>query len=65
MSTTETALTAHLVMPAGHPGNAFLNDCAATLRRRFGIAHVTLQVELAGAGLRARPRPCNIRYKNR
>ncbi|BCM83992.1 cation diffusion facilitator family transporter [Methylobacterium indicum] len=48
MSTTETALTAHLVMPAGHPGNAFLNDCAATLRRRFGIAHVTLQVELAG-----------------
>src|SRR6185437_602635 len=24
MSTTETALTAHLVMPAGHPGDAFL-----------------------------------------
>ncbi|TNC14989.1 cation transporter [Methylobacterium terricola] len=48
MSTTETALTAHLVMPEGHPGNAFLNDCAAVLRRRFGIAHVTLQVELAG-----------------
>ncbi|MEE8627282.1 MULTISPECIES: cation diffusion facilitator family transporter [Methylobacterium] len=48
MSTTDTALTAHLVMPEGHPGNAFLNDCAATLRGRFGIAHVTLQVELAG-----------------
>lgn len=48
MSTTETALTAHLVMPDGHPGNAFLADCAGLLRRRFGIAHVTLQVELAG-----------------
>ncbi|MEH3144261.1 MAG: cation diffusion facilitator family transporter [Methylobacterium frigidaeris] len=48
MSTTETALTAHLVMPGGHPGNAFLNECAALLRERFGIGHVTLQVELAG-----------------
>ncbi|WP_298962805.1 cation diffusion facilitator family transporter [uncultured Methylobacterium sp.] len=48
MSTTETALTAHLVMPGGHPGNAFLNECAALLRQRFGIGHVTLQVELAG-----------------
>ncbi|MET7248286.1 cation diffusion facilitator family transporter [Methylobacterium sp. EM32] len=48
MSTTETALTAHLVMPEGHPGNAFLHDCAAALKSRFGIAHVTLQVELAG-----------------
>ncbi|WP_407521218.1 cation diffusion facilitator family transporter [Methylobacterium oryzisoli] len=48
MSTTETALTAHLVMPAGHPGNPFLGECAQVLRARFGIAHVTLQVELAG-----------------
>ncbi|GJE04233.1 cation diffusion facilitator family transporter [Methylobacterium isbiliense] len=48
MSTTETALTAHLVMPAGHPGNHFLGECARVLRERFGIAHVTLQVELAG-----------------
>ena len=29
MSTTETALTAHLVMPAGHPGDAFLIEAAA------------------------------------
>ncbi|MBM0684877.1 cation transporter, partial [Klebsiella pneumoniae] len=36
------------VMPEGHPGNAFLNECAGVLRSRFGIAHVTLQVELAG-----------------
>ncbi|MFE1598296.1 cation diffusion facilitator family transporter [Methylobacterium sp. ID0610] len=48
MSTTETALTAHLVMPSGHPGNAFLAECGQVLRERFGIAHATLQVELAG-----------------
>jgi len=25
MSTTETALTCHLVMPGGHPGDAFIH----------------------------------------
>jgi cobalt-zinc-cadmium efflux system protein len=38
-------LTAHLVVPAGHPGDAFLADARARLRERFGIGHVTLQVE--------------------
>lgn len=45
MSTTDTALTAHLVMPKGHPGDDFLMDVAKSLRERFGIGHVTLQVE--------------------
>ena len=45
MSTTETALTAHLVMPGGHPGDAALLGLAETVRARFGIGHVTLQVE--------------------
>ncbi len=45
MSTTETALTAHLVMPAGHPGDAFLHALAHDLEHKFGIAHPTLQVE--------------------
>ncbi|MGU3536398.1 cation diffusion facilitator family transporter [Methylobacterium sp. A54F] len=45
MSTTEVALTAHLVMAGGHPGNAFLVEAAETLRTRFGISHATLQVE--------------------
>jgi len=45
MSTTETALTCHLVMPAGHPGDAFLHELAADLARRFGIGHSTLQIE--------------------
>ncbi|MXP25771.1 cation diffusion facilitator family transporter [Altererythrobacter indicus] len=47
MSTTETALTAHLVMPAGHPGDPFLHDVAHELEHRFGIGHTTIQVEMA------------------
>lgn len=45
MSTTTTALTVHLVMPAGHPGDAFLTEIAATLHERFHIDHATIQVE--------------------
>jgi len=45
MSTTETALTCHLVMPAGHPGDAALARLAVELRARFGIQHATIQVE--------------------
>jgi cobalt-zinc-cadmium efflux system protein len=45
MSTTTTALTAHLIMPAGHPGDACLADVAASLQKRFGIEHATIQVE--------------------
>ena len=45
MSTTETALTCHLVIPAGHPGDPFLHDLATELARRFRIGHPTVQVE--------------------
>lgn len=41
--TTETALTAHLVLPRGHPSDRFFEDAAARLKARFGIGHVTLQ----------------------
>ena len=47
MSTTETALTCHLVMPAGHPGDAVLNALAEQLHHVFGIQHATIQIELA------------------
>ncbi len=47
LSTNEVALTAHLVMPAGHPGDAFYRRVEHELAERFGIAHPTLQVELA------------------
>src|SRR5690606_20681547 len=47
MSTTETALTCHLVMPGGHPGDAFLQRVARDLQEKFSIGHTTLQIELA------------------
>ncbi len=45
VSTSETAMTAHLVMPGGHPGDAFLMSACRTLRERHDIGHATLQVE--------------------
>ncbi|HEY7765195.1 MAG TPA: cation diffusion facilitator family transporter, partial [Aestuariivirgaceae bacterium] len=45
MSTTETALTAHLVMPAGHPGDEFVQTIAKELHDDYGIHHVTIQIE--------------------
>ena len=45
MSTTESALTVHLVIPAGYPGDAFMDDIMCTLQERFFIQHSTLQVE--------------------
>lgn len=45
MSTTEPVLTAHLLMPGGLPGDAFLGAAQAMLHDRFGIGHATLQVE--------------------
>ncbi len=46
MSTTEIALTVHLLMPAGHPGDAFLHEVAAQLQKNFHIDHPTLQIEI-------------------
>jgi cobalt-zinc-cadmium efflux system protein len=45
MSTTETALTAHLVMPGGYPGDAAIDHIVEHLREDFAIHHCTLQVE--------------------
>jgi cobalt-zinc-cadmium efflux system protein len=50
MSTTETALTCHLVMPGGHPGDAFISETAKMLLREFEIRHTTLQFEV-GSGV--------------
>lgn len=44
MSTSQNALTAHLVMPEGQPGDAFLQQATQGLHDRFEIEHVTLQV---------------------
>ncbi|MCL6250930.1 cation diffusion facilitator family transporter [Altererythrobacter sp. KTW20L] len=50
MSTTETALSVHLVMPQGHPGDTFLHDLAEELEHHHAIGHATVQVETDGAG---------------
>jgi cobalt-zinc-cadmium efflux system protein len=44
MSTNETALTAHLVRPAGF-NDAFLHGVCEQLALRFNIHHATLQIE--------------------
>jgi len=44
ISTTETALTCHLVMPTG-AGDAFLMETAQMLKASFRIGHTTLQIE--------------------
>jgi cobalt-zinc-cadmium efflux system protein len=45
MSTTDTALTAHLVMSPMPEGDRFLNDVAHFLADRFSINHATIQLE--------------------
>ena len=48
MSTTEVALTAHLMMPQGHPGDDFLHDIVTALKAKHGIIHATVQIETGG-----------------
>jgi cobalt-zinc-cadmium efflux system protein len=55
VSTTETALTVHLVMPDGHPGDEFLKSVAEQLHDRFEIVHPTLQIEVDGAACKLAP----------
>jgi cobalt-zinc-cadmium efflux system protein len=45
MSTTETALTAHLVMSPMPTDDRFLHDVAHQLQHRFDIHHATIQLE--------------------
>jgi cobalt-zinc-cadmium efflux system protein len=54
MSTTETALTVHLVRPVAGVDDAFLDALRSGLHERFGIDHPTVQLE---AGDPAHPCP--------
>jgi len=58
MSTVETALTAHLVIPTGHPGDGFLTQVCQELRDHFGIHHATLQIEVGDSN-----HPCLLEPK--
>jgi cobalt-zinc-cadmium efflux system protein len=56
LSTTSAALTAHLVMPGGHPGDRFMEEIAEDLAHEFGIGHATIQIELGdGSNCRLAP----------
>ncbi len=55
MSTTETALTAHLVRPGGAVDDHLLHSACAELRATFRIDHVTLQIEGGSAA-----HPCEL-----
>ncbi len=46
LSTTETAMTCHCLMPEGHPGDEFLVDLAHHLQQQFRIGHATIQIEV-------------------
>lgn len=49
LSTTETALSAHVVIAGPHPGDAFTAHIAHELEDDFGIGHVTIQIETGEA----------------
>ena len=49
MSTTESALTVHLVMPNGYPSDTALEEIVQALQDKFSIHHSTIQVEQGSA----------------
>ena len=63
MSTNETALTVHLVRPAG-TDDKFLHHVCEELSYRFNIHHATLQIETFWRGLQARAGGTGIGWRN-
>jgi len=59
LSTTETALTAHLVCDDGGE-TALLQEVSAQLQSRFGIGHPTLQIETGELATVCRLRPHDV-----
>lgn len=55
LSTTETALTAHVIRPTNQDGDDFLHAACEGLVHRFNIGHATLQVETDGNACRLAP----------
>jgi len=60
LSTTETALTAHLICRPGVAGESLLPQVSAEARRRFGIGHVTIQLETEELARQCKLRPDNV-----
>ena len=59
LSTTETALTAHLVY-AGETEDRRPHELSTELRRRFGIGHATVQIESDADAALCRLRPNDV-----
>lgn len=55
MSTTETALTVHLVRTDGKTDDSFMMETVHVLEQRFGIHHSTIQVEMGDQTCRLAP----------
>jgi cobalt-zinc-cadmium efflux system protein len=55
LSTTETALTVHLVRPRKEADDRFLADTAHALEHRFSIHHATIQIETGDGECRLAP----------
>jgi cobalt-zinc-cadmium efflux system protein len=60
MSTTETALTAHLVRPGAGLDDRMLHEACHQLDLRFKIRHATLQIEAGDSDLACRLAPANV-----
>jgi cobalt-zinc-cadmium efflux system protein len=60
MSTTEVALTAHLVMDQTPRDDLFLNHVSDALSDRFGIGHATIQIECGHCEHDCRQAPANV-----
>ncbi|MBX3661871.1 MAG: cation transporter [Burkholderiales bacterium] len=56
MSTAEQSLTAHLVATGERSNNDMLLAAQQVLRERFGIEHVTLQIEIESCAAACEPR---------
>jgi cobalt-zinc-cadmium efflux system protein len=60
MSTTEAALTVHLVMPHPPTDDKFLDGVGRELHDRFGIGHITIQIERGDADVACRQEPPHV-----
>ena len=62
LSTEAVALTAHVVCPDGHPGDAWLAKICDELHEKYDIDHATIQVE-TGDAVHAKGAPtCGISF---
>ena len=60
ISTSEVALSAHLLMKDGHPGDIFLKQVAQALAHHFNIGHATIQIELGDGDSECALAPAHI-----